>query len=369
MNDSQIERHWEELEREFGYRRHGIRPIEIKKLELPKESYADVLKKMNEGHKLTVEEIQMLPEHYQAVYYLQDDQVKEDREIMRRAKLRIAKEKRKARLEHEKHIHERAVRKMIAGIELLPYEKEIYNRYEYKLEDIEEPEVSVDATDILNDVVNGKYTLQDVDMIRKSSDIEPAQDDFQNSPIRLLDNVVENVKQTTHNLLQTTSSEHFFKSVDADVQSRVTPMKLNEIISSCATGLHISFFKLSAVARHLISIISILGIDMMRGSKFEENEARDACESFVKALAMYEGEVKIKNVVHDANKKQIEKETLRLAQVAAASAVSPNVSAATPSQNLSFNVTQQEMEFSFIPDEDPDVYKPLEIISYVGMTK
>lgn len=229
---------WAGLEEMYGTkeRKQKVRIDDIKEIELPKEEYLDVLQKMNRGEKLSVDEIQKLPENYQTFYYLQDDAVKEEDNIKRREKIRIAKEKRRARLEHEKIIYERVLRKLLANMSLLPYEKEIYEKYSSKVLDIQEPEIEVDAVDILNDVVKGNYSLQDVEMIRKTSELPPPKDDFQNSPIRLLDNVVENIRQQTHDTLQNSQSDHFFKAVDTDIQNRLTPIKLDEIISSCATG-------------------------------------------------------------------------------------------------------------------------------------
>jgi hypothetical protein len=116
---------------------------------------------------------------------------------------------------------------------------------------------------------------------------------------------------------------------------------------------------------------------MMRGCKFEENEARDACESYIKAMVMYEGEIKIRNAVHDANKNQIERDIERLAEVAAVSgAFSDNKPQRTSQESsnkvneaMGFDITNTNFDISFVPSDDPDVYKPLEIISYVGMTK
>ena len=230
---------WAALEEMYGTkeRKQKVRIDDIKLMELPKEEYSDVLQKMNRGEKLTVDEIQKLPENYQSFYYLQDDAEKEKDNIIRREKVKIARAKRRARLEHEKIIYEKVLRKLLANLSLLPYEKEIYEKYSSKVSDIQEPEIEVDAVDILNDVVKGNYTLQDVEMIRKTSELPPPEDDFQNSPIRLLDNVVENIRQHTHDVLQNSQSDHFFKSVDTDIQNRLTPIKLDEIISSCATGI------------------------------------------------------------------------------------------------------------------------------------
>lgn len=222
----------------------------IKKMDLPKEEYAHILAKMNSGIKLTPDEIQLLPERYQTFYYLQEDAEKEEENMKRRERIRIARAKRQAKIEHEKHIYERVWRKMLANVPLLPYEAEIYEKYGSKVSHIKEPEIQVDAVDILNDVVKGNYTLQDVEMIRKSSNLEPPKDDFRNSPVKLLDGVVENVRQQTHDVLQNSSSDHFFKNIDANVQSRVTPMKLDEIVSSCATGLHDQTHKLCCLIYH-----------------------------------------------------------------------------------------------------------------------
>lgn len=217
-------------------RKQKVRIDDIKLMELPKEEYSDVLQKMNRGGKLTVDEIQKLPENYQTFYYLQDDGMKEEDDIKRREKIRIAKAKRKARLDHERIIYDRVLRKILANVSLFPYEKEIYEKYSSKVLDIKEPEIHVDAVDILNDIVKGNYSLQDVEMIRKSSELPPPKDDFQNSPIRLLDNVVDNLRQQTHDTLQNSQSDHFFKTVETDIQNRLTPIKLDDIISSCATG-------------------------------------------------------------------------------------------------------------------------------------
>lgn len=228
---------WASLD-EYGTkdRKQKVRIDDIKVMELPKEEYTDVLQKMNRGEKLTVDEIQKLPENYQTFYYLQDDGMKEEYDIKRREKIRIAKAKRKARLEHERIIYEKVLRKILANMSLLPYEKEIYEKYSSKVSDIQEPEICIDAVDILNDIVKGNYSLQDVEMIRKTSELPPPNDDFQNSPIRILDNVVENIRQQTHDTLQNSQSDHFFKTVETDIQNRLTPIKLDEIISSCATG-------------------------------------------------------------------------------------------------------------------------------------
>lgn len=116
----------------------------------------------------------------------------------------------------------------------------------------------------------------------------------------------------------------------------------------------------------------------MSGSKFEENDARDACESYVRAMVMYEGEMKIRNAVHDANKKQIEREIEKFAEVAAVSGAFSDLTSKVAvesskktdnAENLGFNITNTNFDVSFVPSDDPDVYKPLEIISYVGMTK
>lgn len=114
---------------------------------------------------------------------------------------------------------------------------------------------------------------------------------------------------------------------------------------------------------------------MMQESNFEENEARNACESLLKALAMQEGENKIKGAIDIATKRHI-KDVEKLAEAGAVAAAlvedfdeNEKISEFKSIGDLGFNITNTNFDISFVPSDDPDVYKPLEIISYIGMTK
>jgi hypothetical protein len=99
-----------------------------------------------------------------------------------------------------------------------------------------------------------------------------------------------------------------------------------------------------------------------------ENEALIACESFIKAMVMQEGEAKIKKAIEEAKFKQAHlKRVERLAEAAAVSgALSSDATVMGEREN--FDITEKTFDISFVPSDDPDVYKPLEIISYIGMT-
>jgi hypothetical protein len=112
---------------------------------------------------------------------------------------------------------------------------------------------------------------------------------------------------------------------------------------------------------------------MMQETNFEENEARGACESLLKALAMQEGETKIKSAIDEAKKRQI-KDIEKLAEAGAAAAaagddIDEEGEPPVKSKREGFNITNTSFEVSFVPSDDPDIYKPLEIITYIGMTK
>lgn len=118
---------------------------------------------------------------------------------------------------------------------------------------------------------------------------------------------------------------------------------------------------------------------MMHGNKFDENDARDACESYVKAIAMQEGETEVKNIVEEA-KRHKQRDLEKLAEVGAIAGLimsdeedvfmeATSETKKETSENLGFNITNTNFDIVFSPSEDPDIYKPLEIISYIGMTK
>lgn len=92
---------------------------------------------------------------------------------------------------------------------------------------------------------------------------------------------------------------------------------------------------------------------------------------------MHEAEMKVLNAIDETNAKQAQQERLeKLAEVAAVSGAfsdageKSEIETTEPRpEDLSLELKDTSFNISFVPFYDPDVYKPLEIISYVGMTK
>jgi hypothetical protein len=136
--------------------------------------------------------------------------------------------------------------------------------------------------------------------------------------------------------------------------------------------------KFSQFSQHSNVKWPFLGIDMIIQHPFDENETRHACESYTKALAMQEAENKIKNAIEDSRKRHI-KDIEKLAEIGAVAAATGEDLEADEGEKAEdvwsdvfkqgFNITNTSYDVSFVPGEEPDADKPIEIISYIGMTK
>lgn len=262
-------------------------------------------------------------------------------------------ENRKSQLRKEELELKKIERKLRMGKELEPSEQDFFDEKGHKVSSIKATEVEVDAVNLLTDIVNGDYTLQDVHMVRDGVEAAEKKDAVENSPLQLFDNIIESVKEQTHEALKTREPGNFFGSFGAELSSKMTSMQMSEAIDQAATA-----------------------IDLVHGNLVESNEAKEACESYVKALAMNEAESKLKEVEKMTNENQARRSaTEKLAEVAAVSGVvSGRADEETSTtekrpKHLEFEVTDLTFDVSFLPSDDPDVYKPLEIISYIGMTK
>lgn len=372
---------------------HLVRQSDVFTLPPPQEDedVKAVLRKMNQGIELTEDDIKILPDRYREFYFLEQDSLKDEESIARRKQWELDTPERRARSRRKEMIEEKILRK-VASFQPLSEEemaivskiknpnakqdkklqilrekkaqarkeKALYDQAIKKLETwqqltVEErnilktyrpSKIDLDASEILTDVVNGDYSLQDVHLVSEGANAL-AKDPTENSPIQLLEQVLESMKKHTQEALQTSNSDQFFKTIDADLLNRITPLQLNEIVSSCKTG-----------------------IELLQGPHLDDNEAKSACESFIKAMVMSEGENKIREVIKAAEKKQKEMEENDMAEFAAVAAavVFEDQIKSDEVINLEFNITETECDVTFVPTDDPDVYKPLEIISYVGMT-
>jgi hypothetical protein len=359
------------------------------------------IRKMNRGEVLTDADIKALPDAHRAFYFLHDDSLKDEDSIIARAKRKESIAARSAKRDREWHIYERSARKVLSNQELTPQEYKIFRKYQEtkdekvkrkqkvlekrvaiakakriqaardkalyerackklqawaKLTEEERDilqryrptEIEIDASEILTDVVNGDYSLQDVSLVCEGA-AALMKDAVESSPIQLFEQVMESAKRQTMQAISTSSNtDQFFSNIDPDLLQSPS-FKLNEIVSSC-----------------------IAGIEAFQGTGSEENEAKHAIESFIKAMVMCEGESKIKEALKMTEMKEKMRQEESLAEVAAVRAMlggeEEEEDERKPSE-LGFNITKTEFEVSFMPTDDPEVYKPLEIISYIGLTK
>lgn len=231
---------WKKLEDMFG----AVDRVSASDIYLPPEEPMDenareILRRMNEGEELTREEVQQLPSRFQEFYYLQKDAEIEKPMLVKRHKQKLRNEERKKKYEKEKFIYERALRKMQGKLTLTPQEIAIYQKFSSKVYHTDAAEVHVNPIDILNDVVKGDYTLQDVSLAQDGTEVRPVV----KSPMQLLENIVEDTRKRTQDALHASSTAQFFQNIDSDAFSRITPMQMENIISSCTTGM--TFFTLN----------------------------------------------------------------------------------------------------------------------------
>jgi hypothetical protein len=199
------------------------------------------------------------------------------------------------------------------------------------------PEVQIDSADILDDVVRGEYTMMDVSL---------AGAEGEESPIQVLHEVIESAAKNMQTSLNSPKSGNFFNLVDSDLLKRGSPVPIVDIVRQ-----------------------SVLGMEMLQNDPMATNDATSAVNSFIKATAMHEAETKIREAVKSAEdeKKKIEQEKTD-ESMAESAAVAGVFSEPKDPKNLGFNITEEDFDISFSPSDDPDCYKPLEIISYMGMT-
>jgi hypothetical protein len=206
------------------------------------------------------------------------------------------------------------------------------------------------------------------------------------SPLRLFHDLVEREKRKTLAELHAETGA-FFKDFDPTLKANLLPSQIANMVENAATAL-----------------------DIVQGSAAEPNEARVAVNSLMKTTLMYEAETKLKQAkdfTDESIARREEKEKFaRAAAVAGALSnttgvagtgqqpppqgqVPPQGQAQPPPQGQAqpppqgqaqpppqfpakdweFDMSGDNFDISFLPSDDPNCYKPLEIISYMGMTK
>jgi hypothetical protein len=224
---------WKKLENMFGTADVAYASDIYMPPEEPMDDEARaILRRMNDGEELTRAEVLQLPSKYHELYYLTREGL-EEKEILRQKRIKAKEEKFRKLFAKEQLIYERTLRKIQARVDLTPEEIAIHQKFSSRAYQLGGPDVKVNLFDILNDVAKGDYTLQDVNLAKGGTEVRPVE----TSPMQLLENIVEDSKKKTQNALHANDTAQFFQTVESDAFSRITPMQMDNLISSCTTGL------------------------------------------------------------------------------------------------------------------------------------
>ncbi|CAO1376651.1 unnamed protein product [Diamesa tonsa] len=208
----------------------------------------------------------------------------------------------------------------------------------------EQPEaIVIDGAKLLQGVINGHYTMEDITLAKNG--FIPATDPIEKSALQLFDNVVNYSRKHTRNILQSTNDPlQFFQSIQQsgiDIEN-MRPVQLDQCVESAATA-----------------------IDLMSYTRTEPNEVMDACECLMKAQLMYEAEVNLKKVAEITA--AAEAKWMRDQEnIATLHRAAYGQEQRRPDEDYDIFM---KYDLSLLPSDDPSVYKPLEIISYIGLTR
>lgn len=247
---------------------------------------------------------------------------------------------RKRKLKQENRMVQAITAKLRHHEPLTEEEVEFYQEKQFCVSNLLPAEVQVDAVDILEDIVKGDYTLEDVHSIREGSAAASMKDPCEKSVMQMFDEIVENQKEKISEALNTTTGQ-FFANLDGSAKGKLLPSQLKDAVNQAATAIELTFVHQPG----------------------EKNEASEAIESFIKATVMNEAEIKLKKTgeMMDANRESEDNE--KKAEDAAADDQDE-----TDMRTLGFDITGVDYNITLVPSDDPNVYKPLEIISYIGLT-
>lgn len=211
-------------------------------------------------------------------------------------------------------------------------------------------EVEIEATLVLDDVVKGGYGIPDLHRAREGLEAAKAKDPIQNSPVQLLDNVLEDFVKQTRTKLKPKELGQFFESQPPGTQDVIPPEQRRNAIERSTTA-----------------------VELVLGKSLSTDDASDAFMSYILSVSMTEAEDKVNKSQGEAhlredeiNKSAASTNTAATTAAVASGAPAPNIVPGTVVPG--FNVSNLTLDVSFLPSRDPNIYKPLEIISYIGMT-
>lgn len=247
-------------------------------------------------------------------------------------------------------------------------EKELYNLFiEFVPEEVPNgPREVIEASGfaVMDKVVSGDVKIEEVHIAREGIDAASRKDPVENSPMQFFDNLVQRCETQVRIELNISESEEQLDliTIDFDVSGPLDPMEQTSVVENSITALELSMPN-STVA----------------------TESQEACKSYMLAKSMSNAEKKIKKCQEVYKQQQEQNESMGEAAAVVGAFNAPNQTgsvAPQPAESIpvidetiknqgqpcGFKITNTSFDVSFLPSDDPSIYKPLEIVSYMGIT-
>lgn len=226
---------------------------------------------------------------------------------------------------------------------------------------------NIDESVILEDVVNGHYSIADVKVVTEGR--KSVENPADTSVIQLFDRTHEMYKEENKEVLIKKNAKELLEAFEAVDLKMMAVADIDELVMNAT-----------------------IGIDMNASMRTQRRECLEAFDAFHKAEIMISNEKCLKNSLEILRFKKQETQRLMDQIDYAEAGPSGHVPPQKPLSGTIFenhpmgakegdepkdesDAKQPPLEFSIrydfslLPSEDPDVYKPLEIVSYIGMTK
>lgn len=275
---------------------------------------------------------------------------KSKKEAKRKVKEEMMEKKNQAREEHRMTLNELYKGGHLSRFEPVTPAQRKALKVKVSRQTFKAEEVLVGKADLLDDVIQGKYTMQDIEIVKGETDAVflrgGATNKIVGTPVQMFSEVVEATQENMRKILNKDKSKNFFiQMYDPELCNTQIPIPIND-----------------AMRR------SILAVELLSHDPLDTNEAKQAADALAKAAAMQEAENKIREVIKSSEKQKEKSEQEKTDESMAESAAIAGAFSDDIKRPKGFNITEEEFDVIFSPDDDSEGYKPIEIISYMGMT-
>ena len=370
--------------------------VRLKKMREEAEKHAEWYKKIRDDEYISFlgrKAREKIIEEEKRRAELEDRKAEEAEQERKWRKIIREREERKERLrpllEEEAAYFVKCQAKLRQGLPLSQCERNFIKYKGYKA--IDPDLVEIPIVKILDGCVNGDFTLRDIHFARDGPCAAEAKDSSQLSMLQLLDEYLENMKKNMNETLNI-KDRSFFDSDDIANFRELNAEQRKEAIRAASTGiqcmLHGEQTITDCIARQSCEswTIACAEIEVERklillnesirrkeeGKRRQENAAEAAAASGVFSGAHFEDIGQDLTDEHLSLHTSLDS-TLGSNKTGKSIHKSIHESMHEPIHdsrlNFGFDITNQTFDLTFVPNDDPNVYKPIEIISYIGLTK